>query len=47
MNAGQLILEVERLVSEKTRVAGVNIFFGDPITPQQIVEKAEVELNDE
>ncbi len=44
MNAGQLILEIERLVSGKTRVAGVNLYFGDPITPQQIVETAEAEL---
>ncbi len=45
MNAGQLILEVERLVSDKTTVAGLNLFYGEPITPQQIVEKAEALLS--
>ncbi len=46
MNAGQLILEIERLVDDDTAVAGVNYFYGDPITPQQIVAKAEMELSD-
>lgn len=41
LNAGQLVLEVERLVSDKTTVAGVNRYCGEPITPQQIVEKVE------
>ncbi len=46
MNAGQLILEVERLCPDSTPVSGVNKFDGDPIHPDEILAKIE-ELADE
>ena len=39
MNAGQLILEVERLCSDTVTVTGVNRFDGEPIHPDEILAK--------
>ncbi|MFV2093476.1 MAG: 2-oxoacid:acceptor oxidoreductase subunit alpha, partial [Hyphomicrobiales bacterium] len=41
MNAGQLVLEVERLVSDKTRVTGLNRVDGEPIAPDEILRRIE------
>jgi 2-oxoglutarate ferredoxin oxidoreductase subunit alpha len=41
MNAGQLILEVERLCAGATAVSGINRFDGEPIHPQQILDRIE------
>jgi 2-oxoglutarate/2-oxoacid ferredoxin oxidoreductase subunit alpha len=39
LNAGQLALEVERLVGDAGKVVGINRFDGEPITPDQIVAR--------
>ncbi len=36
MNAGQMILEVERVLAGEAPVTGLNVFNGEPITPAQI-----------
>jgi 2-oxoglutarate ferredoxin oxidoreductase subunit alpha len=41
MNLGQLILEVERVVQGRCQVHGVNRVTGEPIPPEQILEKIE------
>jgi len=41
MNAGQLILEVERLCPDAVTVNGINRFDGEPINPGEILEKIE------
>jgi len=41
MNAGQLILEVERLCPDAVTVSGINRFDGEPINPGEILEKIE------
>ncbi len=41
MNAGQLILEVERLCPDTVTVGGINRFDGEPINPGEILEKIE------
>ena len=46
MNAGQLVLEIERLCPDTTPVSGVNKFDGDPIHPDEILAKIE-EVADE
>jgi len=38
MNAGQLILEVERVLAGSTPVSGLNVLNGEPITPAQIAQ---------
>ena len=40
MNAGQLRLEVERILGGK-RVHGVNRYDGEPISPAEIVARAQ------
>ncbi len=37
MNLGQMILEVERIVKDTCKLAGVNRVDGDPLTPAQII----------
>jgi len=39
MNAGQLILEIERLCPDAVTVSGINRFDGEPISPQEVLEK--------
>jgi 2-oxoglutarate ferredoxin oxidoreductase subunit alpha len=39
MNAGQLILEIERLCPDAVSVSGINRFDGEPINPQEVLEK--------
>jgi 2-oxoglutarate ferredoxin oxidoreductase subunit alpha len=39
MNAGQLVLEVERLCASGTRVAGLNRIDGEPIAPAEIADR--------
>jgi 2-oxoglutarate ferredoxin oxidoreductase subunit alpha len=39
MNAGQLALEVERLLGDAGKVAGLNRIDGEPITPEQIAAR--------
>jgi 2-oxoglutarate ferredoxin oxidoreductase subunit alpha len=39
LNAGQLILEVERLMAGSRPVAGLNRVDGEPLTPQQIASR--------
>jgi len=46
MNAGQLILEIERLCAGATPVSGINRFDGETIKPLEILAKIE-ELNHE
>jgi 2-oxoglutarate ferredoxin oxidoreductase subunit alpha len=46
MNAGQLILEVERLCTDNTTVVGINKYDGEPIPPQQVLEKIEELANE-
>jgi len=41
MNAGQLILEIERLCSDSTIVTGINKFDGEPIPPNEVLAKIE------
>ncbi|MDP6429154.1 MAG: 2-oxoacid:acceptor oxidoreductase subunit alpha [Rhodospirillales bacterium] len=41
MNAGQLVLEIERLCSDASQVAGLNKIDGEPISPAEIVAKLE------
>ncbi len=41
MNAGQLILEIERLCPDAVTVSGINRFDGEPINPAEILEKIE------
>lgn len=41
MNAGQLVLEIERLSSDAIHVEGLNKIDGEPITPAEIVAKIE------
>ena len=41
MNAGQLVLEIERLGSDDCHVAGLNKIDGEPIVPAEIVAKLE------
>lgn len=41
MNAGQLILEIERLCPDTVTVAGINRFDGDPINPNEILNRIE------
>jgi len=40
MNAGQLSLEVERILGRQ-RVYGIHRYDGEPITPAEIAERAE------
>jgi 2-oxoglutarate ferredoxin oxidoreductase subunit alpha len=40
MNAGQLVLEVERVLRDK-RVAGLHRYDGEPITPGAIAARIE------
>lgn len=44
MNAGQLILEIERLCAKTTPVSGINRFDGETIKPNEVLAKIE-ELN--
>lgn len=46
MNAGQLILEIERLCPDTTPVTGINKFDGDPIRPDEILVKIEAAANE-
>jgi 2-oxoglutarate ferredoxin oxidoreductase subunit alpha len=39
MNAGQLILEIERLCPDAVTVSGINRFDGEPINPGEVLEK--------
>ncbi len=39
MNLGQMIEEVQRCINGRAAVAGVNRVDGDPITPENILEK--------
>ena len=39
MNAGQLVLEVQRVLRDKN-VSGLNRYDGEPITPAQIAARA-------
>lgn len=39
MNLGQMIFEVERIVKNDCKLAGVHRVDGDPLTPTQIIEK--------
>jgi 2-oxoglutarate ferredoxin oxidoreductase subunit alpha len=41
MNAGQLVLEVERICRDEVRVAGLNRVDGQPIEPSQIARRIE------
>jgi 2-oxoglutarate ferredoxin oxidoreductase subunit alpha len=41
MNAGQLILEIERLCPDAVTVSGINRFDGEPINPGEVLEKIE------
>ena len=41
MNAGQLILEIERLCPDDVNVIGINRFDGEPIHPQEVLKKIE------
>ncbi len=41
MNAGQLSLEVERLLPEGARLATINHLNGEPIPPAEIVARIE------
>ena len=45
MNAGQLILEVERLCPG-TKVVGLNKFDGEPIPPNDVLAKIEELANE-
>ena len=47
MNAGQLVLEVERLAGARGKVVGLNRIDGEPITPAQIVAKTRELVADE
>jgi len=47
MNAGQLVLEVERLAGARGKVVGLNRIDGEPITPAQIVAKIRELVADE
>jgi 2-oxoglutarate ferredoxin oxidoreductase subunit alpha len=47
MNAGQLVLEVERLCGGSRRVFGLTRFDGEPIEPAQIEAKIEEVLGDD
>ena len=40
MNLGQMLFEVERVVKDNCKLAGVHRVDGDPLTPLQIIEKA-------
>ncbi len=46
MNAGQLIVEIERYRNNSTRVVGLNRYDGEPISPQQIFDKVKEVLRD-
>jgi 2-oxoglutarate ferredoxin oxidoreductase subunit alpha len=46
MNAGQLVLELERLAPAGTAVAGLNRFDGEPIAPDAIAARVKELLND-
>ncbi len=46
MNAGQLIVEIERYRNDSTRVVGLNRYDGEPISPQQIFDKVKEVLQD-
>ena len=39
MNLGQMIHEVQRCIDGRAKVVGVNRVDGDPITPEDILEK--------
>ncbi len=39
MNAGQLVLEIDRLSPDACRVEGINKIDGEPITPEEIVNR--------
>jgi hypothetical protein len=41
MNAGQLVLEIERLTSDASQVVGLNKIDGEAIAPAEIVAKIE------
>ena len=41
MNAGQLVLEIERLGSDACQVAGLNKIDGEPISPAEIIAALE------
>jgi 2-oxoglutarate ferredoxin oxidoreductase subunit alpha len=41
MNAGQLILEIERLCPDDVNIIGINRFDGEPIHPQEVLKKIE------
>jgi 2-oxoglutarate ferredoxin oxidoreductase subunit alpha len=47
MNAGQLVLEVERLAGARGKVVGLNRIDGEPITPLEIVAKTRELVADE
>ncbi len=47
MNAGQLVLEVERLAGARGKVAGLNRIDGEPITPAEIAAKVRELVADE
>ncbi len=46
MNAGQLIVEIERYQSANTQIVGLNRYDGEAIAPQQIVNKVKEVLQD-
>ena len=41
MNAGQMVLEVQRLAADRQRVLPLNRFDGEPVTPRQILARIE------
>lgn len=41
MNAGQLILEIERLCPDTTTVTGINKYDGEPISPNEVLSRIE------
>jgi 2-oxoglutarate ferredoxin oxidoreductase subunit alpha len=47
MNAGQLVLEVERLAGARGKVVGLNRIDGEPITPVEIAAKVRELVADE
>ena len=41
MNAGQLVLEAERLINGRAPVTGINRIDGEPISPAEVLERIE------
>ncbi|MCP4431248.1 MAG: 2-oxoacid:acceptor oxidoreductase subunit alpha, partial [Gammaproteobacteria bacterium] len=46
MNAGQLIVEIERYKNSSTAVVGLHRYDGEAISPQQIIDKVREVLQD-